>query len=65
MPPVFGLAVAVVISALLLLERAPLVLITIIDLVLYTAIVYKFGINDDDKRLILGLLPLRLIKAEM
>jgi O-antigen/teichoic acid export membrane protein len=55
-PPIFGLAIVGSISALLLLENAPLTLITIIDLVVYAAVIYKFGINNDDKRLILGLL---------
>jgi O-antigen/teichoic acid export membrane protein len=65
-PPIFGLAIIGVISALLLFENAPLTLITIIDLVAYAAIIYKFGINDDDKRLILDLLKtLRLTKAQM
>jgi len=65
-PPIFGLAIVGVISALLLLENVPLTLITIVDLVAYAAVIYKFGINDDDKRLILGLLRTSgLTKAEM
>jgi O-antigen/teichoic acid export membrane protein len=65
-PPIFGLAIIGVITALLLLENVPLTLITLIDLVVYGAVIYKFGINDDDKRLILGMLTTsKLTKAEM
>lgn len=56
LPPFFGLAVIVAISALLHLSNVPLALITIVDLVLYAAVIYKFGLNEQDKRLILSLL---------
>ena len=47
-------------------ENAPLTLITIIDLRVYAAVIYKFGIDYDNKRLILGLLKAgRLTKTEM
>ena len=55
LPPFFGLCVIGAISALLFLGNAPLVLITIIDLVTYTTIIYKFGLNRQDKQLILSL----------
>ena len=56
LPAFFGLAVIVAISALLHLSGVPLTLISILDLVVYAAIVYKFGLNEQDKRLILSLL---------
>jgi hypothetical protein len=59
LPPIFGLAIAVVVSALLLYENASLTLTTSIDLAVYAVVIYKFGINNDDKRSILGLLKLR------
>jgi O-antigen/teichoic acid export membrane protein len=66
LPPFFGLAVIVAISALLYLSNVPLALITIVDLVSYTAIIYKFGLNEQDKRLILSLLKRsRPAEAEM
>jgi hypothetical protein len=52
----FGLSVIGAISALLFLRDIPLVLITIIDLVAYTIVIYKFGLNGQDKQLILSLL---------
>jgi O-antigen/teichoic acid export membrane protein len=55
LPPFFGLSVIVAISTLLFLKNIPLVLITIIDLVAYTAVIYKFGLNLQDKQLILDL----------
>src|ERR1035437_9184091 len=55
LPPFFGFAVIVVISAFLYLSNVPLALITIVDLVLYSAILYKFGLNQQDKQLILSL----------
>ena len=64
MPHILGFAIVGVVSALLLFENAPLTLITII--VVYAVVIYEFGIKDDDKRLILGLLKTaRLTKAEM
>jgi O-antigen/teichoic acid export membrane protein len=51
----FGLAVIVAISALLHLGNVPLALITIVDLVLYAAVIHKFGLNEQDKQLILSL----------
>jgi len=56
LPPFFGLAVIVAASSLLYLSNVPLALITIIDLVLYAAILNKFGLNEQDKQLILSLL---------
>jgi O-antigen/teichoic acid export membrane protein len=56
LPPFFGLFVIVAISALLLLENIPLILMTIIDLVAYATVIYKFGLNRQDKQLILSLL---------
>jgi O-antigen/teichoic acid export membrane protein len=55
LPPFFGLSVIGAISALLWLKNIPLVLITVIDLVVYAAIICKFGLNRQDKQLILGL----------
>ena len=55
---IFGLAILVV-SALLLFENALLTPIIIIDLAVYAAVIYKFGITHDNKRLILGLLKPR------
>jgi O-antigen/teichoic acid export membrane protein len=55
LPPLFGLSVIATISALLFLGNTPLVLITIIDLVAYTTVIYKFGLNGQDKKLILSL----------
>jgi O-antigen/teichoic acid export membrane protein len=66
LPPFFGLAVIVASSALLLLSNVPLALITIVDLVLYAAVIYKFGLNEQDKQLILSLFTRsRGTKAEM
>ena len=56
LPPFFGLAVIVAISAPLYLRNVPLALITILDLVVYAAIINKFGLNEQDKQLILSLL---------
>jgi hypothetical protein len=56
LPPFFGLAVLVAISALLYLSNVPLALITVVGLVLYGAIIHKFGLNEEDRRLILSLL---------
>jgi len=65
-PPFFGLAIIGVVSALLLFENALLTPIIIIDLAVYAAVIYKFGIDYDNKRLILGLLKAgRLTKTEM
>ena len=44
---------------LLLFEDAPLTPIIIIDLAAYAAVIYKFGINDGEKQLILSLLKTR------
>jgi O-antigen/teichoic acid export membrane protein len=62
--PFFGLSVIGAISALLFLGNTPLILITIIDLIAYTTVIYKFGLNEQDKRLILSLFKSsRLTKA--
>jgi O-antigen/teichoic acid export membrane protein len=45
LPPFFGLSVIGAISALLFLGNTPLVMITIIDLVAYTSIIYKYGLK--------------------
>jgi len=58
-PPIFGLAIVGVVLAVLLYENALLTPIIIIDLAVYAVVIYKFGINNDDKRSILGLLKLR------
>ena len=42
----------------------PLALITVIDLAVYAVIIYKFGINEYDKQLILSVLPLRRTESE-
>ncbi len=64
-PPLFGLSVIVAISALMVLGKVPLVLITIIDLAVYAVIIYKFGINEYDKQVILSVLkPLRRTESE-
>ncbi len=66
LPPIFGLAIVGIVSALLPPKNAPLPLITIVDLAVYAAVIYKFGTTHDEKRLIFGLLTTaRLIKAEM
>jgi hypothetical protein len=41
-PPIFGLAIVVVVSASLLFENAPLTPIIIIDLAVYAVVIYKF-----------------------
>jgi O-antigen/teichoic acid export membrane protein len=65
-PPIFGLAVILAISAVLHLSNVPLALITIVDLVVYVAVIYKFGLNEQDKQLILSLLKRsRPAEAEM
>jgi len=56
LPPVLGLGAIAVISALLFFGNAPLALITLVDLAAYGAIIYKLGIDEQDKRIILGLL---------
>jgi O-antigen/teichoic acid export membrane protein len=56
LPPFFGLAVVVAISALLHLSNVPLALITIVDLIVYAAVIYRFGLNEQDKQLLLSLL---------
>ena len=56
--PVFGLCVIVAISALLFLRNVPVALITIVDLTVYAALIYKLGLNEQDKRLIGSLLKL-------
>jgi O-antigen/teichoic acid export membrane protein len=56
LPPLFGLSAMVAISALLFLRNVPLALITVIDLAVYSVLIYKLGINEQDKRLILSLL---------
>ena len=58
LPPLFGLSVIVVISALLFPRDVPLTVITILDLAVYAVIIYKLGINEQDKRVILSLLKL-------
>lgn len=55
-PPILGLSVIAAVSALLLSQNVPLLLITSVDLVLYAIIIYKLGLKDGDKRLILSLL---------
>jgi O-antigen/teichoic acid export membrane protein len=63
--PVFGLCVIAAISALLFLRNVPLALITVIDLTVYVALIYKLGLNEQDKRLISSLLkPSRSAKSE-
>lgn len=57
-PPILGLFVIAVVSVLLYLQHAPLVLISIIDLVIYCAVIYKLGLKERDKRLIVDLLGL-------
>jgi O-antigen/teichoic acid export membrane protein len=64
LPPFFGLSVILAISALMYFRDLPLALITIIDLAVYAAIIYKFGINEYDKQLILSMLPLRRTESE-
>jgi O-antigen/teichoic acid export membrane protein len=56
LPPFFGLSVIAAISALLFLRNVPLALITIIDFTVYAAVIYRLGINEQDKQLILSLL---------
>jgi len=56
LPPFFGLSVIVAVSILLFLRNVPLALITVIDLAVYAVIIYKLGINEQDKRIILSLL---------
>jgi O-antigen/teichoic acid export membrane protein len=56
LPPFFALAVIVAISALLHVNNVPLALITIVDLCVYAAVIYKFGVNEKDKQLMLSLL---------
>ncbi len=66
LPPFFGLAVVVAITALMHLSNVPLALITIVDLVLYVGVIYKFGLTEQDKQLILSLLKRsRPTKEEM
>jgi len=65
LPAIFGLFVIVAISALLFLRDIPLALITIIDLPAYAAVIYKLGLNEQDKRVIVSLLkPLRRTESE-
>jgi len=59
LPPLFGLSVILVISALMYFGDFPLVLITVVDLAVYAVIIYRFGINESDKKIILSVLPLR------
>jgi O-antigen/teichoic acid export membrane protein len=56
LPPLFGLSVIVAISALLFVRNVPLALITVVDLAVYAVVIYKLGINEQDKRLIRSLL---------
>lgn len=66
LPSFFGLAVIVAVSALLYLSNVPLALITIVDLALYATVIYKFGLNEQDKQLLLNLLKRsRPAKPEM
>jgi O-antigen/teichoic acid export membrane protein len=65
LPPFFGLAVIVAISALLYLSNVSLPLITIVDLVVYAAVIYKFGLNEQDKQLILSLFKRSRPETEM
>jgi hypothetical protein len=46
----------VAISALLFVRNVPLALITVVDLAVYAVVIYKLGINEQDKRLIRSLL---------
>jgi len=63
--PVFGVCVIAAISALLFLRNVPLALITVVDLTVYAALIYKLGLNEQDKRLISSLLkPSRPAKPE-
>jgi O-antigen/teichoic acid export membrane protein len=63
--PVFGLLVIAAISALLFLRNVPLAVITVVDLTVYVALIYKLGLNEQDKRLISSLLkPSRPAKSE-
>jgi O-antigen/teichoic acid export membrane protein len=63
--PVFSLCVIAAISALLFLRNVPLALITVVDLTVYAALIYKLGLNEQDKRLISSLLkPSRPAKSE-
>jgi O-antigen/teichoic acid export membrane protein len=55
-PPFFGLGVIAAISAVLLTFGVPLVLITVIALTVYAAILWKLGLDDEDKQLIQNLL---------
>ncbi len=64
LPPLFGLSVILAISALMYFGDFPLALITVIDLAVYALILYKFGINEYDKQLILSVLPLRRTESE-
>jgi O-antigen/teichoic acid export membrane protein len=65
LPPLLGLLVIVAISVLLFLRNVPLALITVINLAVYAVIIYKLGINEQDKRLILSLLkPRRPAESE-
>jgi O-antigen/teichoic acid export membrane protein len=55
-PPFFGLAVISATSAVLLTYKVHLVLVTVIALIVYAAIIWQFGLDEEDKKLILSLL---------
>jgi len=54
-PPFFGLAIISVTAAVLFTLKVHLVLITAIALIVYVAIVWKLGLDEEDKKLILSL----------
>ena len=55
-PSFFGLATSSVISAVLLRYGVHPVLITAIALAVYATIIYKLGLDEEDKRLIMSLI---------
>jgi len=55
LPPVFGLTITIITSAILLFCGVHLLLITAIDLAIYVTILFKLSLDAEDKRLIASL----------
>lgn len=55
-PPFYGLAIISATSAVLLTYKVHLVLVTVIALIVYAAIIWQFGLDEEDKKLMLSLL---------